>query len=129
MSAGPANFNALKVVIENPKGTSKVFRRKSGGDPAWKDYPLDGVTYPVDYGYIEGFIGEDKMGLDIFIGSGDVFGYFRMRRLDVPEETKFFARVTPAELAQILIAFAPVLLRSATLPEDRFMAELERFRS
>lgn len=88
---------------------------------------MTGVTYPVDYGYIEGFTGEDGMGLDIFVGSGDLFGCFTMWKVDVPLETKFFARVTTAERAQILAAFGPVLLASKTLSEDGFMAEIERF--
>lgn len=121
-------FQDLKIVIENPKGTSKAFRRKSSGDPAWRNYPLYGMTYPVDYGYIEGFQGEDKMDLDVFLGSGELFGYFRMWKVDVPSETKFFARVTQGELQQILAAFGPVLLDSETLSEDQFMVDIERFR-
>jgi hypothetical protein len=37
-------------------------------------------------------------------------------------------KVTPSELEQILAAFGPVRLDSGTLSEDRFMAEVERFR-
>jgi hypothetical protein len=123
-----ADFKDLKIVIENPKDTSKVFRRKSSGDPAWNNYPLCGVTYPVDYGYINGFRGEDKMHLDVFVGRGDIFGYLAIWRVDVPSETKFFARVTRADLERILKAFEPVVLESKTMSEDEFMAEIERFR-
>jgi inorganic pyrophosphatase len=73
-----ATFQDLKIIIENPTGTSKAFRRKSSGDRRWKDYPLSGITYPVDYGYINGFNGEGNMGLDVFVGSGDIYGYFTM---------------------------------------------------
>lgn len=88
---------------------------------------MTGITYPVDYGYIDGFAGEDGMGLDIFVGSGDLFGYFTMWKVDVPSETKFVARVTQGEFEQILAAFAPILLGSTTLSETAFMVEIERF--
>jgi inorganic pyrophosphatase len=125
----PLSFVDLHIVIENPKGSAKAFRRASAGHPGWKDYPLTGVAYPVDYGFIEGFTGEDGMGLDIFVGSGDRFGCFTMGKVGVPSETTFFARVTEAERDQILAAFAPVLLASKALSEAAFMAEIERFRA
>jgi hypothetical protein len=51
-----------------------------------------------------------------------------MRRVGVPQDTSFFARVTSNEMEQILEPFMPVLLDVLKLSETRFMAEIERFR-
>ena len=96
-----------KVVIENPKGSYKSFDIE--GDPIWKDYPLSGVTYPVDYGYLGGYIGEDGHDLDIFKGSGDLNGYIKIWRCDVPIETKVVMNVTQDEWNEITKIFAPVI--------------------
>lgn len=95
-----------KIVIENQKGSYKSFEIDS--DPAWKDYPLAGVTYPVDYGYIEGYKSEDGHDLDVFVGSGDRYGYIKIWRYDVPIETKFAMKVTDGEWKEIVRIFAPV---------------------
>ncbi|MEK9131996.1 MAG: inorganic diphosphatase, partial [Patescibacteria group bacterium] len=92
------------VTIENLKGTYKSF-----GDDDTK-YPLKGITYPVDYGYIKGYVGEDGDPLDVFVGTGEVSGFIRVWRLDVPSETKIFLDVTPTELDAIVGAFKPVLV-------------------
>lgn len=97
----------LKIVIENPKGSYKSFEIEN--DPVWKDYPLAGVTYPVDYGYIENYFSEDAHNLDVFVGSGEINGYIQVWRFDVPIETKFVFNVTNSEWEKILQAFAPVL--------------------
>lgn len=34
---------------------------------ASEDYPLKGVTYPVDYGDIQGYVAEDGANLDLFV--------------------------------------------------------------
>jgi hypothetical protein len=96
-----------KIIIENPKGSYKSF--EIDGDPIWKDYPLSGVTYPVDYGYIEGHKSEDNHDLDVFVGSGDLNGYFKMWRYDVPLETKFVMNVTTEEWDEIAKIFSPVI--------------------
>jgi hypothetical protein len=96
-----------KIVIENPKGSYKSFEIE--GDPVWKDYPLSGVTYPVDYGYIEGYKSEDGHDLDIFVGSGNLNGYMKIWRYDVPIETKFITNVTMEEWDEIIKIFAPVI--------------------
>jgi inorganic pyrophosphatase len=62
------NASLFKIIIENPKGSHKVFV-EDGDTSEWRDYPLKGVTYPVDYGYIEGYKSEDGEDLDIFVGS------------------------------------------------------------
>lgn len=96
-----------KIVIENSKGSYKSFEIE--GDPVWKDYPLAGVTYPVDYGYVEGYKSEDGHDLDIFVGSGNLNGYIKVWRYDVPIETKFVTNVTMGEWDEIIKTFSPVI--------------------
>lgn len=97
----------LEIVIENPKGSYKSF--DTDNDPVWKEYPLKGVTYPTEYGFIQGYVSEDGHDLDVFRGSGDLFGKISIWRLDVSLETKFALWVTEEEWAAILDAFEPVL--------------------
>ncbi len=114
---------APKFVIENPKGSYKSFEIESV--PGREDYPLAGVTYPVDYGYLEGYIGEDGESLDVFVGSGNLSGYIKVWRYDVPLETKMAMNVSADEWQQILEVFAPVLkeykLLDQTEPFDDFL--------
>lgn len=117
---------AYTIIIENAKGTYTSFETEQ--DPIGQPYPLKGVTYPVDYGYIEEYLGEDGAELDVFVGSGELCGYIRVWRLDVPEETKFFINLTDTELHEVLHAFAPVLLKHEILDEETFALEIERFR-
>lgn len=120
-------FNNFKIEIENPAGSYKSF--EVGEEKEGEKYPLEGVTYPVDYGYIEGFQGEDGDPLDVFVGSGDLSGYIKVWRLDIPQETKFFKNLTPEELAKVLEVFKPVLLSHEIISEeDEFLVELAKFR-
>ncbi|HLD81647.1 MAG TPA: hypothetical protein VJA22_00380 [Patescibacteria group bacterium] len=119
------NASDFKVVIENPKGSYKSFEIEN--DPVWSSYPLKGMTYPVDYGYIEGYTGEDGAGLDLFVGSGHLAGYIRVWRLDVPTETKFFANITDSELEEIKKCFGPVLREVKLLNDMDFTKALEKF--
>ena len=97
----------LKIIIENSKGSYKSFEIE--GDPIWKDYPISGVTYPVDYGYIEGYKSEDGHDLDVFVGSGKLNGYIKIWRYDVPIETKFATNVLREEWDQIIKTFSAVI--------------------
>ena len=115
-----------KITIENPKGSYKSFQIE--GDPLWSPYPLKGITYPVDYGSIDGYRGEDKAELDIFVGTGDKNGYIKVWRLDVPKETKFFMRLSDRELEDILEVFKPVLLKNKILNDENFVLEIEKFK-
>lgn len=118
----------LTIVIENPRGSYKSFEIEN--DPVWKDYPLTGVTYPVDYGYIVGYHSEDGHDLDVFLGTGKFYGYIRIFRMDVPVETKMVMRVTPLEWRAILVAFAPVLVGCQIFKGRReFHAVLKRLKS
>lgn len=96
-----------KIVIENPKGSYKSFEIEN--DPIWKEYPLAGVTYPVDYGYIDGYKSEDGHDLDVFVGSGTLNGYIKIWRYDVPIETKFALKVTQKEWNEIIETFSSVI--------------------
>jgi hypothetical protein len=107
MSLSQKAYGDLKIVIENPKGTYKSFGTE--GDAIWSSYPLKGVTYPVDYGYIEGYTAEDEADLDVFVGTGKSCGFIKVWRLDVPIETKMVVNVTDSEWQAILDAFCPVL--------------------
>ncbi len=97
----------LKIVIENPKGSYKSFEIEN--DPVWKDYPLAGVTYPVDYGYIEGYKSEDDHDLDVFVGTGELNGYMKVWRYDIPLETKFMMNVSQEEWDGIIAIYNPVI--------------------
>lgn len=116
----------LDIIIENPKDSYKSFESEDGSTEG--DYPLKGVTYPVDYGYIEGYEGEDGADLDVFVGSGNLLGFIKVWRLDVPEETKMFINVTQGELDQVLEAFKPVLLSHEVLTEADFTEKLSHFK-
>ncbi len=115
------------IHIENPAGTYKSFEDDSS--PESQRYPLKGVTYPVDYGYADGHEGEDGAELDMFVDSGDLNGFIKVWRLDVPEETKFFTNVTQEELDKIIEAFKPVLISSKVISDqNEFTKEMEKFK-
>lgn len=120
-------MNNLNITIENKAGTYKSFQTE--GDPVWDKYPLKGVTYPVDYGCIEGYTGEDGAELDIFVGSGNLNGYIKVWRLDVPEETKIFKDLSQVELDAVLKEFQSVLISYQALDDKKeFTALIEQFR-
>jgi len=119
------NASNFKITIENPKGSYKSFGTEN--DPIWSSYPLKGITYPVDYGCIEGYEGEDGAELDVFVGTGDLQGYIRVWRLDVPIETKFFIQVSDAELKAIKNAFAPILRETEIIRDADFTKMIEKF--
>lgn len=116
--------DGYSFVIENPKGSYKEFT----SDPQ-DTYPLKGVTYPVDYGYIEGYRGEDGHSLDVFLGSGEGHGYIKVWRDDVPSETKFLYRVTEEEFKSVVEQFSPVIKSSAYFPTlDGFRLNIDKFK-
>ena len=120
------DYSKYKIIIENPKGSYKSFETEN--DSVWNAYPLKGVTYPVDYGCINGYGGEDEAELDIFVGTGNQNGYIKVWRLDVPEETKFFIKLTDEELQNVLEEFKPVLLKHEILDDENFISEIEKFK-
>lgn len=98
-------FNTFR--LEKHAGEYKDF-----GVSADSSYPLRGVTYPVDYGDIEGYQGEDGANLDIFMGrEGTISGYLKVMRPELPDgEHKFYVNLTEDEEAAVLKEFAPVIL-------------------
>jgi len=117
------DFSQYKITIENLKGSYKSFAPED--DP----YPLKGVTYPVDYGCVADYLGEDGDELDIFVGSGNKNGFIKVWRPDVPEETKFFINLTTEELENIVRVFEPVLLKHQALDDKDFITEIEKFKN
>jgi hypothetical protein len=114
------------IVIENEKGTYKDFHASS-------DYPLKGVTYPVDYGYLPGYLGEDKADLDFFVGveENGLSGFIRVSRPDTENgETKFFTNVSADDIMAICEAFKPVLIEHQTFENsDELFDVIEKFRT
>ncbi len=119
--------NNLKIIIENPKGSYKSFEIED--DPIWKDYPLAGVKYPVDYGYVEGYKSEDDHDLDVFVGTGELNGYMKIWRYDVPIETKFILNVSQIEWDEI-IAIYSLVIKEKTLfkNEEEFNDVLNKYK-
>ncbi len=118
----------LKIIIENPKGSHKVFVEESDTSE-WKDYPLRSVTYPVDYGYIEGYKSEDDEDLDVFVGTGELSGYMKIWRCDVPIETKFIMNVTQEEFGEIITLFASVVTEKGEFKtESEFRSKLQEYK-
>jgi len=114
-----------KIVIENPKGSYKSFEIEN--DPLWKYYPIAGVTYPVDYGYIEGYKSEDGHDLDVFVGSGKLNGYIKVWRYDVPIETKIVMHVTKKEWNEISKIFSQVIKDQKLFNKDKEFKEFLSF--
>jgi len=113
-----------KIVIEYKAGTYKSFE---SDDPGFKDYPLKGITYPVDYGYIEGYTGEDGDELDVLVGTGKMNGYIKVYRYDIPElETKIIANVTQLEWKEIIKTYDPVVREEKEFSDEN---EKEKFLS
>jgi hypothetical protein len=101
----PVPFDSFR--LEKKPGEYKNFH-VAEGDP----YPLKGVTYPTAYGDIDGYTGEDGHTLDVFVGTGNLFGYFTVHRPDVEGnvEHKFCLNLSQREESLVLEAFQPVLL-------------------
>jgi inorganic pyrophosphatase len=129
MERGPKDLSLkdLRIVLENPKGSYKSFESEDGSEAS--TYPLKGITYPVDYGHIEGFVGEDGDDLDVFVGTGSIQGFIKVWRLDVPEETKAVLNVTEEEFEAIKDVFEPVLKEVVVLTENDILAKIATFKA
>lgn len=102
----PAPFN--QFVLDVPAHQYYDFEL-----PESTDYPLKGVTYPVDYGNIPGYTGEDGHELDLFVGTalnGLMGSVLVFRGEDAPQEHKYYVGLTNQELQQILSELKPVLI-------------------
>ncbi len=116
----------LEIVIENKRGTYKKFA------DSLEEYPILGVTFPTEYGYIKGYASEDGHDLDVFVGSGKLVGFIKMKRDDFPSgiETKTFLNVSEKELEEIKKACAPVLGDVKIFAEEKeFLEYVQRFKS
>lgn len=93
-------------VCEQQAGEYKDFH-VAENDP----YPIKGVTYPTEYGYIPGYLGEDGHDLDMFKGTGNLLGFLKVWRPDVEGEveTKILVDLTEDEEEAVFRAFAPVM--------------------
>lgn len=99
----PKPFDTFKV--EKQAGEYKDF-----GLAPESSYPLKGVTYPVDYGDIEGYVAEDGAKLDLFVGTGIINGYIVVSRPELEEgEHKFYIQLTDEEEQAVLREFEPVI--------------------
>lgn len=110
--------------LEKNAGEYKDFQL-SDNDP----YPLKGVTYPIDYGDIPNYVGEDGADLDVFVGSGAINGFMRVNRPELPDgETKFLVNVTEDEAAAVFEAFEPVLVSNGLFDSyDDLLAAIKPF--
>jgi hypothetical protein len=116
-------FNTFR--LEKHAGEYKDFEVPED-DP----YPLKGVTYPVDYGDIPGYVGEDGDDLDVFVGSGSLSGYLWVSRPDIEVgEHKFYVQLTEDEEAAVLKEFGPVVLATGRLDTfEALLAAIEPFK-
>lgn len=120
----PRPFDTFR--LEMQPGDYKDFH-VSPDDP----YPLKGVTYPTQYGDIEGYTGEDGHPLDVFVGTGNILGFFQVYRPDVEGEIehKFCLNLTNQEESQVLEVFAPVLREHGRFDTlDELIEAMEPFR-
>ncbi len=92
------------------------------------DYPLKGVTFPTKYGCVKGYLGEDGDDLDVFVGTGNLFGYIKVSRLDVKVETKFCVNLTEDEFKKVVEVYKPVLVENKNLSQDEFIREVLKFK-
>ncbi len=113
----------LKIVIENLRGSYKKFA------DSLDEYPILGVTFPVHYGYIEGYVGEDTHDLDVFVGSGDIHGIMKVNRDDVVGgvETKIIIYVTEKEFEEIKETYNLVIHEIRKTSEDEIINLLPKF--
>jgi inorganic pyrophosphatase len=113
----------LKIVIENLRGSYKKFA------DTLEEYPILGVTFPVHYGYIDGYIGEDTHDLDVFVGSGGIHGIMKVNRDDVlgGVETKLIIYVTEKEFDEIEKTYKLVINEIRKVSEEEIINLLPTF--
>lgn len=122
----PAPLNT--IFIEMQPGQYKDF-----GNNDASSYPLKGVTFAAQYGYLPGFTGEDGAELDFFVGTQPdglcgSFVVFRPELLD--GEHKFYVSLSEDELQKTLKEYAPVVLKHESLQNvEQLIMAIESFRN
>jgi inorganic pyrophosphatase len=121
----PAPLNNFEVDV--PANTYYDFEL-----PKNSTYPLSGVTYPVDYGSIPGYTGEDGDELDLFVGQGrqGLAGYIIVDRgPKIGDEHKMYVGMTETEVEQVLDELLPVLVTHQRLKDiNDLLHYIERFK-
>ena len=111
--------------VEKHAGEYKDF----GSD---SDYPLKGITYPVSYGDIEGYIGEDGAKLDFFVGAnGDRHGFIKVLRPELPDgEHKFYINLSESEQTAVIKEFDSVIIEQGEFTSlDELLEYIQKFKS
>ena len=121
----PAPLNTFEVDV--PQNEYYDFELEPGST-----YPLAGVTYPVDYGNIPGYIAEDGHELDFFVGmqpDGEM-GYIVVERGDkIPNEHKFYVGLGSDDVEAILDELKPVLVKHEAIESlEALLESIERFK-
>jgi hypothetical protein len=100
---------------------------------AAQDYPLKGVTFVTEYGYLPGYTGEDGADLDFFVGSqkDGLCGSFIVYRPELEHgEHKFYVCMGEEELAATLKEYEPVVVNREPLNSlDELLLEIEKFKN
>jgi len=114
-------------VVENPTGSYKDFQLAEDDD-----YPLRGVEFFANYGYLPGFTGEDGHDLDLFVGDAEngECGFFIVWRNDAPKEHKFYVNMSEEQLNKTLNAYSKVLVSQESLPDvNTVIVSIDSFKS
>jgi hypothetical protein len=114
-----------KIQIEKFRGEHKDFNLEPDST-----YPLQGITYPVDYGFLPEYSGEDGDELDFFVGSSapGQSGFIEVWRPDVPRERKYYVAMTDEEIKAVTHSFEPVLLSNIVFPNlQELLTTLEKY--
>ena len=124
------------LVPSLPKPLDTIFiemrpgERKDFGAAA--DYPLKGVTFVTEYGYLPGYTGEDGADLDFFVGSqkDGLCGSFTVYRPELKHgEHKFYVCMGEEELAVTLKEYASVVMKHDALANmNKLVLEIEQFK-
>lgn len=128
-------MSSLVPLLPNPLNT--IFIEMRPGDHkdfgAAPDYPLKGVTFVTEYGYLPGYTGEDGAELDFFVGSqkDGLYGSFTVYRPELKQgEHKFYVCMGEEELAATLKEYAPVVVKHEPLEGmAELLSKIEQFKS
>ncbi|HSW99854.1 MAG TPA: hypothetical protein VLH38_02345 [Patescibacteria group bacterium] len=116
------------ITIEMHPGEYKDF-----GVAQDSDYPLAGVTFASEYGFLPGYIGEDGAELDFFVGSqvDGKQGSFIVFRPELKNgEHKFYVAMSDEELERTLIEYTPVIVQHISFKtNEELLAAILPFRS